>query len=113
MSHSGILGYTSSWNGYPYMHNKMPAGYAFPMPDFGARAFRKTVFREVDTTMPITQNNNIVRWRIPAATNSLLDFQRGAVHLTISVGSGTPGANPRISNLAWNCVFRFTVEQGS
>lgn len=111
MNTNGILGFPSTWSQQlgPYV---MSPDYMFPSVRNGMRLTRKLIRRDIDTAMPITPNNPIARWKIPASGTTILDFRRGGVYITFSVAATAPGANPCPSNLAWNLIERFRLEQG-
>lgn len=111
MNDTGVLGFPSMWYNY-FPGGVMPDDYKFPSAKFGMRLYRKQIRRDVDTAMPITPNNPIVRWKIPSSGTSVLDFRRGCIYVTLSVQASAVGANPSPSNLAWNIVDRFRIEQG-
>lgn len=111
MNDTGVLGFPCSWYNY-FPGGVMPEDYKFPTGAFGLRIYRKQIRRSVDTAMPITPLNPIVRWKIPSSGNTILDFRRGCIYITFSVSATAPGANPRPPNLAWNIVDRFRIEQG-
>jgi len=111
MNTNGILGFPSAWAAQ-FGASIMSPDYAFPTVRNGMRLTRKLIRRDIDTAMPITPNNPIARWKIPASGTTVLDFRRGGVCITFSVSATAPGANPCPSNLAWNLIERFRVEQG-
>jgi len=102
-----LLGNASSWADKRY---KIGDDTILPIPMYGARLVRKIVKRDVDTAMPVTPNNPLIRWKIPSNANIVYDFRRAKVNIrfTVTSTSGTPAP----SALAWNIIDRFRLEQG-
>lgn len=113
MTDTGILGYPSVWATKKNVAIRLPGTYAFPGQDMGPRIYRRKVIMDVGTTMPVTEQTGIIRFQIPSSGATLYDFSRGSIHITFSVSSATVGANPCPSNLAWNIIDRFTIDQGA
>ena len=111
MNDTGVLGFPSNWYNY-FPGGVMPEDYKFPTAAFGLRLYRKQIRRDVDTAMPVTPSNPIIRWKIPSSGNTILDFRRGCILLTLSVSGSAVGANPCPPNLIWNIIDRFRIEQG-
>jgi len=109
----GYLGYQSAWS------SQMGAkeGYYVPdelklnLPQNPVRVSKKLVKRDVDTAMPITPQNPIIRWKIPSNGNAIVDFKKAKVYITFSVGVNAPWS-ARPSALAWNIIERLRLEQG-
>lgn len=104
-----LLGLPSPWA--QGIIGAFPDEYALPYPTFPARIVRKTVKRDVNTAMPITPLNPLVRFTIPTNNQTICDFRRAKVYITFSVGVTAPWF-ARPSPLAWNIVQRFRLEQG-
>jgi hypothetical protein len=104
----GILGYPSDWS-LNYGSAGIPPDYFLPAITPGFRVTRRRIKRDVDTTMPTDYSQPIVRWKIPSASATILDFRRAVVYVTISA-SATGGA-AWLSNLAWNIFERCRLEQ--
>lgn len=111
MNNTGILGFPATWASQ-FGPSIMSPDYMFPTVRNGLRLNRKLIRRDVDTAMPISPNNPIARWKIPATGTTVLDFRRGGVYITLSVSATNVGANPCPSNLVWNIIERFRLEQG-
>jgi hypothetical protein len=91
--------------------SSVPADYQLPVPRPGFRLTRKMVLRDVDTSMPVTPQNPIIRWKIPSASAVILDFRRAAVYISLSCAVTAPWS-VRPSNLAWNLIHRLSLDQG-
>lgn len=106
-SNGMILGNPSQWASTKF---KVGDDMVLPVPMYGVRMVRKIVRRDVDTAMPVTPGNPLIRWKIPSNSNAIYDFRRGKVLIRITVTS-TSGV-PACSALAWNIIERFRLEQG-
>lgn len=102
-----LLGNVGPWGNPRY---KIGDDTILPIPQYGARLVRKIVRRDVDTAMPVTPGNPLIRWKIPSNSNIVYDFRRAKVliRFTVTSTSGTPAP----SALAWNIIDRFRLEQG-
>lgn len=102
-----LLGNASSWSTPKY---KIGDDTVLPIPMYGARLIRKIVRRDVDTAMPVTPGNPLIRWKIPSNSNIIYDFRRAKIliRFTVTSSSGVPAP----SALAWNIIERFRLEQG-
>lgn len=103
-----ILGIPSKFDNQSYF---IPDEYTLPVPGNPIRIYRKNVKREVDTTMPITPANPIIRWKVPSNSTVIIDWRRAKVLITLSVAVNAPWS-ARPAQLAWNIVERFRLEQG-
>jgi hypothetical protein len=103
-----ILGNPSMWAKIKYA---IGDDCILPVPKYGARLVRKKVRRDVDTTMPVTPGNPLIRWKIPSNSNVIYDFRRAKVYLRLTVSATGTGWLPAPSTLAWNIIERFRLEQ--
>jgi len=106
----GILGFSSSWaeNSGPSV---IPPEYFVPHHRTGFRVTRKRVKRFVDTNMPVDPTNPIIRWRVPNASASVIDFRQAVVWITLNVGC--TGGNAAPCNLIWNMFERVRLDQAN
>lgn len=102
-----LLGNVGPWGNTRY---KIGDDSILPIPQYGARLVRKIVRRDVDTAMPVTPGNPLIRWKIPSNSNIVYDFRRAKVliRFTVTSAAGVPAP----SALAWNIIDRFRMEQG-
>ena len=103
-----LLGYENSWKNQ--LNYTVPAEYQLNIPANPIRVYRKIVKRDVDTSMPITNMNPLIRWRIPGNGQTLLDFRRCKIILDLNVYVDAP-YSARPSPLIWNLIERFRLEQ--
>ena len=111
------MSYTGSYLGLPSAWSSNSDGfftaeeYSLPLPRNSVRLTRKNVKRDVDTAMPVTPSNPLIRWRIPSNSSVLVDFKRAKILLDLSVAAPAPWS-ARCSTLAWNLFDRVRLEQG-
>jgi hypothetical protein len=105
----GLLGYPSDW-AINYGAAAIPPDYFLPTITQGFRVTRRKIKRDVDTAMPITPSQPIVRWKIPSASATIIDFRRATVFINFSTAV-TGGPTTMASNLAWNLFDRVRLEQ--
>lgn len=91
----------------------VPPEYYLNTPKNGARILRTWRKRDITTSMPVTDNNPILRWNIPNEGVKILDFRRATVYFYFSahIVSSNPTLKVRPSALMWNLVDRFRLEQ--
>lgn len=102
-----ILGINSKWDNNQYF---IPDEYTLPVPGNPIRIYRKNVKRDVDTAMPITPQNPIIRWKVPSNSTVIIDWRRAKVYFTLSVSVTAPWL-ARPCQLIWNMIDRFRLEQ--
>lgn len=105
-----ILGYESQWS--QKMQYGVPDEYVLPAPSQPLRIYRKQVIRDVETSMPVTNLNPLIRWRFPPVGNQIVDYRRAKIYLDLQVFVDAPWS-ARPSNLVWNIIDRFRLEQGA
>ena len=103
-----LLGIPSKFDTGGYF---IPDEYVLPVPGNPIRLVRKIVRRDVDTAMPITPANSIVRWKIPSNSTVIYDWRRAKVFITVQFAVNAPWS-ARPGHLIWNIVDRFRLEQG-
>lgn len=105
---NNLLGYENGWQNQ--IRYSVPTEYKLAVPQNPIRIYRKIVKRDVDTSMPITNINPLIRWRIPGSGQTLLDFRKAKVILELNVSVNLPWL-ARASSLVWNIIDRFRLEQ--
>jgi len=99
-----LLGYENGWQNQ--LKYSVPAEYTLAVPANPIRIYRKIVKRDVDTSMPITNINPLIRWRIPGNGQTLLDFRKCKIIISFNVFVNPPWL-ARPAPLAWNLIDRF------
>jgi hypothetical protein len=92
--------------------NTIPPGALLPVKRAAARAGRNAVYKPAETRMPITPQNPLIEWDVPNSNNVWIDWSRASIIFDLSL-TRVGGTFIRASNLIWNCIDRFELEEGN
>lgn len=90
----------------------VPGTALLPVKRVAARAGRNATHKPADTRMPVTEQNPLIEWEVPNSSNVWVDWRRASIVFTLQLSRGS-GTYIRASNLIWNIIERFELEEGN